>query len=125
MKATKVKISDIQPGVVLRWTQSEDDDDRMSGDVCVTVGTSYYAYTSAWHAGACPGHLVGKTLVGLSDRPLQTNSSHEERVLGWLGTTSNVDNYALGKVRITRVQRRRDRNWEPRISYEAVVIETE
>lgn len=33
--------------------------------------------------------------------PGRTNLSHEERVKGWLGSTDNVNRYALGRYEVT------------------------
>lgn len=41
----------------------------------------------------------------LSDLPGRTNMSHEPRLDAWLGETNNVNRYAHGIVRVTRIAR--------------------
>lgn len=47
-------------------------------------------------------HLLNKwpDCYSFSDKPGRTNSSREERVYGWLGTTNDIHNEALGKYRL-------------------------
>jgi hypothetical protein len=124
MKATTVNLDAVKVGAILRWTQGPGDDidaDEAAGD----VGAEVYLFRQTWQVGSYPSRRVGRTLCGVSDVPLLTNMSHEPRMLGWLGTTNNVDADALGKVRVTGVQARRNKWGLTSYSYTARVIETD
>lgn len=74
-------------------------------------------YVSQWDEQRVPGFLErgewyvvqvrehGRTpYFELSRVPQVTNGSHEEREVGWLGMTNNVDRYAIGKRRARYVK---------------------
>jgi hypothetical protein len=52
---------------------------------------------------------TGGTSWSLYDRPPLTNRSHEPRLYGWLGETDNRSRTARGMVRVTALNKNRDR----------------
>jgi hypothetical protein len=92
-RTKRIAISRIEP----EWGEFEPPD--------LSVG-KYYYLVSAWYG---PGSH-GRFSAGMVDRsrhrfqlrrsPARTNTSGEERIKGWLGTTDNIDRNACGLWKI-------------------------